>query len=109
MLKQCVTPHEANTLVMLGLEPKSHLQHAVESSAPRPGEHMLLPAWTLSELIPLTELTDAQCISVIRADNPVQEIVTVLIAQLVEAKQSDLKDVKSRLEPEEKKETQDDV
>ena len=90
---QCVSPTESHSLVRLGFIEGSYFQHALESNAPRPGEHMLLPAWTLSDLIKHTEVTDDQCVEVMRADRPVDAIANILINKLVDSKKVELEEI----------------
>ena len=79
---QCTSPEESYTLTKLGFVERSYFQHALVSNAPRPGEHFILSAWTLTELIPHVELTDEQCIAVMRADRPPDALATILIERL---------------------------
>ena len=80
---QCTSPKESHTLITLGFVERSYFQHALVSNAPPPpGEHLILPAWTLTELIPHVELTDEQCITVMRADRPPDTLAAILIERL---------------------------
>ncbi len=93
ILQQAVSPEIAYTLTKLGFTAPSYFQHALVADKPRPGEHIILRAWTLTELIPHVVVTDAQCTMVMRSTKPVTALANILIKQLTEERKKELEEL----------------